>query len=295
MAQTKTIQRRIRSVKNAKQITKALEVVAASRMRRVVDFVERSKTYGELAAMIMRRIAPSQEAKLHPYFAPAQDKPTLYVVITSDRGQAGAFNSNMFNLALGNFQTEKHRPQVVVYGRKGARFFARLDGIELKGAYEDIADTPEVNIFAPLLEMIESSMRSNEIGGVKIIYTLFISSLVQKAAMFQLLPIDLSLQAEETVDASKKDGSDQKVYEFEPEISEVLKEAIRLYFEAKLMQAKIESAASEHAMRMVAMGNANRNASDLIDDLTLELNATRQAAITQEIAEITGGAAAIAA
>jgi len=103
----------------------------------------------------------------------------------------------------------------------------------------------------------------------------------------------LSQQPENSTEAKPAQRS-QTVYEFEPEIGDVLEEAIKLYFEAKLMQARIESAASEHAMRMVAMGNANRNASDLIDALTLELNATRQAAITQEIAEITGGAAAIA-
>ncbi|OVE78614.1 hypothetical protein BVY00_02355, partial [bacterium G20] len=114
MAQEKVIKRRIRSVKNAKQITKALEVVAASRMRRVVEAVERSRTYGNLAAEIMSRIAPSPEAKAHPFFAAAADnKPTLYVAITSDRGQAGAFNSNVFNLTLASLKMEKTRPQVV--------------------------------------------------------------------------------------------------------------------------------------------------------------------------------------
>jgi F-type H+-transporting ATPase subunit gamma len=132
--------------------------------------------------------------------------------------------------------------------------------------------------------MIEEGKSGSSLGKVVIIYTQFISSLTQKAAAFQLLPIEFS-----------QNDSPANVYEFEPEVGPVLDEAIRLYTEAKLMQARIESAASEHAMRMVAMGNANRNASDLIDSLTLELNATRQAAITQEIAEITGGAEAIAA
>lgn len=300
MANTKVIQRRIRSVKNAKQITKALEVVAASRMRKVVGAVESARSYGNVASTIMERISHSPEAKLHPFFGSANDtKPTLYVVITSDRGQAGAFNSNMFNLAIAAFKSERQRPQVVVYGRKGARFFARLDGIELKGAYEDIADTPEVNVFSPLVEMISDGMDNGQIGSVRVIYTEFISSLTQKASSFQLLPVVPVAQAEDSAikqtSGASIGGSSEIVYEFEPEISDVLDEAIKLYFEAKLMQARIESAASEHAMRMVAMGNANRNASDLIDDLTLELNATRQAAITQEIAEITGGSEAMAA
>ncbi len=288
MAQTKIIQRRIRSVKNAKQITKALEVVAASRMRRVVGAVQSARNYGNLASAIIARIATSAEAKVHPFFTPASDKPTLYIIITSDRGQAGAFNSNIFNLALQNFRADRNRPQVMVFGRKGSRFFAHLGDIELIGAYEDIADIPEANVFAPILEAIAASMIEGKISGVKLIYTEFLSSLNQRATSSQLLPIDPSVAAENQLPK-------EIAYEFEPEISDVLSEGMKLYFEAKLMQARVESAASEHAMRMVAMGNANRNASDLIDNLTLELNAPRQAAITQEIAEITGGVAAIAA
>lgn len=297
MAQEQVLKRRVRSVRNAKQLTKALEVVAASRMRKVVGAVENARTYGNVASTIMERISHSQEAKLHPFFSTSDGtKPTLYVVITSDRGQAGAFNSNIFNLTIRSVKEEKQRPKVVVYGRKGARFFARLDGIELAGAYEGIADIPDVNVFAPLVEMINDEMAAGNIGSVKVIYTEFISSLSQKASSFNLLPIVPVVPVEEALTAKPTNASSADiVYEFEPEIKDVLDEAINLYFEAKLMQARIESAASEHAMRMVAMGNANRNASDLIDDLTLELNATRQAAITQQIAEITGGAEAIAA
>lgn len=286
MAQTRVLQRRIRSIKNAKQLTKAMEVVAASRMRKVVGLVADSRAYGELAASIMQRIAQNPEAKNHPFFAPASDKPSLYIIINSDRGQAGAFNSNIFNLAIGMFKAEPSRPQVVVFGRKGTRFFAHLAGIDLRGTYEDIPDVPDINVFAPVMKMVQQEVATGEIGRVVILYTQFISSLSQKASSFQLLPVDLS-----TVNSEE---NATKVYEFEPEISDVLDEVIRIYSEARLMQAKIESAASEQAMRMIAMGNANRNASDLIDSLTLELNATRQAAITQEIAEITGGAAAIA-
>jgi F-type H+-transporting ATPase subunit gamma len=287
MAQTRILQRRVRSVKNAKQITKALEVVAASRMRRIVSVVEGSRLYGELAAQMMQRIGGSPEAKLTPYFTLPTDQPVLYLIFTSDRGQAGAFNSNVFNLALNDFRQDAGRPKVIVFGRKGSRFFARLNEVELLAAYEDLADNPEVNVFASALEMVQQGLSEGQFSKVMVIYTQFMSSLNQKTTNFQLFPAEAA-EAEvkpETV----------KVYEFEPDITEVLEETVRLYLEARLMQARIESAASEHAMRMIAMGNANRNASDLIDDLTLELNATRQAAITQEIAEITGGAAAIAA
>jgi F-type H+-transporting ATPase subunit gamma len=286
VAQEQALKRRVRSVKNAKQITKALEVVAASRMRKVQSAVAHARAYGQVAASIIRRVAPSQEAQTHPYFKQARDSKKLYIVFTSDRGQAGAFNSNVLHATTSAMQENNGGSSVIVFGKKGARFFSHLSGINLLGAYQDIADTPESNIFAPVLETLENGFEAGDFSSVELVYTEFISALSQKVKVSQLLPISLPEDAPEE--------ENHTVYEFEPNLEAVLEEALRLYFESQLMQARIESAASEHAMRMVAMGNANRNAGDLIDTLTLELNATRQAAITQEIAEITGGAAAIA-
>jgi F-type H+-transporting ATPase subunit gamma len=286
VAQEQGLKRRIRSVKNAKQITKALEVVAASRMRRVQAAVTRARAYGNIAASIIRRVAPSQEAQQHPYFKESNNDKKLYIVFTSDRGQAGAFNSNILHATTQAMEDDNNGSSVIVFGKKGARFFSHISGINLLGAYQDIADTPDSNVFAPVLESIEKGFNAGDFSSVVLVYTEFISALAQKVKLGPLLPITLPEDAPEE--------ENKTVYEFEPNLETVLEEALRLYFESQLMQARIESAASEHAMRMVAMGNANRNAGDLIDSLTLELNATRQAAITQEIAEITGGAAAIA-
>jgi F-type H+-transporting ATPase subunit gamma len=286
VAKEQGLKRRIRSVKNAKQITKALEVVAAARMRRVQAAVEKARAYGNIAASIIRKVAPSQEAQQHPYFKPSNDSKKLYIVFTSDRGQAGAFNSNVFHAVANAMDEDKSDSSVIVFGKKGARFFSHIAGINLLGTYQDVADTPDSNIFAPVLETIEKGFEAGNFSAVVLVYTEFVSALTQKVKLSPLLPITLP------EDASEEES--KIVYEFEPNLEAVLEEALRLYFESQLMQARIESAASEHAMRMVAMGNANRNAGDLIDGLTLELNATRQAAITQEIAEITGGAAAIA-
>lgn len=294
MAQTQELNRRIRSVRNAKQITKALEVVAASRMRRVQGAVDQARAYGTVAASIIEKVAPSQEAQMHAYFKNAVSPKKLYIIFTSDRGQAGAFNSNIFHATTQAMNEDKQRgntPSAIVFGRKGARFFAKLKDINLLAAYEDVNDIPDANVFAPILESIEDGFNKEEFNAVTLVYTQFISALAQKVQVSQLLPVTVSNQPAED-DGGKKDNV---VYEFEPSLDAVLEQALRLYFESQLMQARIESSASEHAMRMVAMGNANRNASDLIDDLRLELNATRQAAITQEIAEITGGVAAIAA
>lgn len=291
MAQTQVLNRRIRSVKNAKQITKALEVVAASRMRKVQQAVEQSRAYGDIAASIIRRVAPSQEAQQHPYFKSQAKGKTLYIVFTSDRGQAGAFNSNVFHTVTKLIEEHQEtNPQIIVFGRKGARFFARLSDISLVAAYVDVADAPDTNVFAPVLETIGNGFENGDFNNVVLVYTQFISALSQKVQSSQLLPIRLP-----EVTVEDKQDTSTIVYEFEPSLESVLEQALKLYFEAQLMQARVESATSEHAMRMTAMGNANRNAGELIDDLTLELNATRQAAITQEIAEITGGAAAIAA
>jgi F-type H+-transporting ATPase subunit gamma len=292
MAQTQVIKRRIRSVKNAGQITKALEVVAASRMRRIQGAVASARLYAEAADSIVRRIAPSQEAQQHPFFKPGQGKTALYIVFSSDRGQAGAFNSNVFNIAHQSFVKDKaegRQPAVIVFGKKGASHFARLAGIDYLAAYTGIEDSPDINVFAPTLDAIYSGMSEGRFASVQIIYTEFKSSLTQTARQIQLLPVTL-----QTADAPSDKKESEIVYEFEPTIEIVLEEALKLYLEARFIAARIESAASEHAMRMVAMGNAHRNASDLSDDLTLELNSARQAAITQEIAEITGGAQAIA-
>lgn len=297
MAQTQGLKRRIRSVKNAKQITKALEVVAASRMRKVQSAVADSKVYAELAQTIISRVAPSQEAQQHPFFkTPTEKVNKLYVVFSSDRGQAGAFNSNIFRLVTTAVQADRQAglvPYVVVFGRKGARFFAHAQNINLLAAYENLDDLPPINVFAPVIESIEAGFAGGDFGIVNIVLTQFVSALSQKAQIKQLLPVSLE-QASSHEPQPQQPEKNNIVYEFEPNLQAVLDEALRLYFEAQLMQARIESIASEHSMRMIAMGNANRNAGELIDTLTLELNASRQAAITQEIAEITGGAAAIA-
>ena len=286
MAQTQGLKRRIRSVRNAGQITKALEVVAAARMRKIQDLVGKSRTYGELADSIIRRIAPSVEARQHAFFAGNGSKDKLYIVFNSDRGQAGAFNSNIFNLTTRTITEDRKsgfKPHVIAFGRKGTSHFSRISDITLAGAYEDVEDSPPANFFGSTIKTALDGLKDGQFGAVDIIYTQFISSLNQQATVFQLLPV--------TLEASSSEGD--KVYEFEPDMESVIEEGVHLYVEAKIMQARTESAASENAMRMVAMGNANRNASELIEALTLELNSLRQAAITQEIADITAGSEAV--
>ena len=301
MANAQILKRRIRSVSNTRQITKAMELVSAAKMRRVVVAVERSRAYSDATIDILRRLNSSIEATHHPYFSPPVTKAKLYILFTSDSGLAGAYNSNVFNFATKAF-SEDHakglQPEVIAFGRKGAHHFSHINDITLEGEYEKVADDPDANVFAPVLEFITEGIASAQFSSVDLIYTEFRSTMNQRVTKLQLIPVspssdDLADSSEQVIATPKKDSFAGTVFEFEPTAEAVLESALRLYFESSLRRARVESAASEHAMRMMSMNNANRNAGDLIGNLTLELNATRQAAITQEMAEIIGGANAI--
>lgn len=290
MANTQSLKRRIRSVGNTRQITKAMELVSAAKMRRVVEVANRSRLYNDAVIAILRRLTGSVEAAHHPYFNPPATKAKLYIIFTSDSGLAGAYNSNVFNFAAKAFTEDKTKgiqPHVIAFGRKGARHFSRGTNVKLIGEYEGVADDPDANVFGSVLEVMTKGIGAGEFSNVNVIYTSFISTMNQKVAALELIPVG-------TPPSQSPETPAETVFEFEPSAEAVLDNALRLYFESSLRRARVEAAASEHAMRMMSMNNANRNAGDLIDNLTLELNATRQAAITQEMAEIIGGANAIA-
>lgn len=291
MAQTQVLKRRIRSVSNTKQITKAMELVAAAKMRRVLEAAIAARVYSDAAIAILRRLTSSPEASTHPYFSPPSSKSKLYIIFNSDSGLAGAYNANVFNAAARAFAEDNKtgiKPMVISFGRKGASHFSKGSNIEFVGDYEGVADDPDINVFAPVLETISDGVAEGRFGSVAVIFTESISTMVHQVKTIQLVPVEAPAETSE-----KENLDDHLVYEFEPDAEVVLNDALKLYFESALKRARVEAAASEHAMRMLSMSNANRNAGDLIDDLTLELNATRQAAITQEMAEIIGGANAI--
>ncbi len=291
MASTQILKRRIRSISNTKQITKAMELVAAAKMRRVQEIAKRARFYSDAAISILGRLSASPEAARHVYFNPPAGKAKLYIIFSSDSGLAGAYNSNIFNAAARAFAQDKQngiQPLVIAFGRKGARHFSRGTNIELLGEYENVPDDPDINIFAPVLETIAGGIREGRFGSVALIYTEPVSTMTQQVRALQLIPIAPPPESDEPANQP-----DKVVFEFEPDSEVVLESALRLYFESSLRRARVEAAAAEHAMRMISMSNANRNAGELIDVLTLELNATRQAAITQEMAEIIGGANAI--
>jgi F-type H+-transporting ATPase subunit gamma len=267
-----------------------MELVAAAKLRRVQEDAKMAQLYSDAAIGVLRRLSDSPEAARHPFFTPSKSKDKLYVIFTSDRGLAGAFNSNVFNAAVQSFAQDKQKglsPSVIAIGRKGSRYFSRGSNIELVGAYENIADNADISVFAPVMDTLTNGIYEGKFGAVSMIFTESLSTMVQQVKVLDLIPVG---QPEASESEKAPHGV---VYEMEPDAQTVLDSALRIYFESSLRRAHLESAASEHSMRMISMGNASRNATDLIDSLTLELNATRQASITQAMAEIISGSDAI--
>lgn len=288
MASTQQLKRRIGSVKNTKQITKAMEMVSASKMRRAQDMAAKSRDYRNLANALLTRLRELTDVTKHPLFTQRAVKTRVVIVITSDRGLAGAYNSNVLRqLAkeLRQDQQDSVTSQLIPIGKQAANFAAKLEGIESLAVYQNFPESPSANDIAPLLTTITDLYTSLTVDAVDIIYTDYKSSISQEVAVQRLLPAAFT-----TVLIS--DDLENAV--FEPSAQAVLDSVTERLIEANLSQALLESQASEQSMRMMAMKNATDNANELIGDLTLAFNTARQAAITQEIAEITGGAEAIA-
>jgi F-type H+-transporting ATPase subunit gamma len=287
MASTIVLKRRIGSIKNTRQITKAMQLVSASKLRRAQEYAQSSRAYADLANELLTRLSGIREVEQQPLFAKRDVATRLYVVITSSSGLAGAYNANVLKQltnAVKQDQAAKVRSQVIAIGSKGAQFVRRIHEIELLATYPSFGDHPTANDLRPVLNTIVEQYRDLSVDEVRILFTKFKSTVSQQAMSQQLLPAQAVAQDGAVAGA---------ISNFEPDVETVVDQvAIRL-IEAQVWQAVLESLASEHAMRMVAMKNATDNAKELIDDYTLELNTARQAAITQELAEITGGAEAL--
>jgi len=287
VANTIVLKRRIGSVKNTKQITKAMELVAASKMRRAQEFAQHGRAYREAAYSLLTRLSAITEVNDHPLFVKRDIKTRLYVVITSNRGLAGSYNSNVIRLlakAIVEDSKAGVKSQVVAIGKQAAQFARRLEGVDLVAAYDGFGDQPTSNDVRPLLRSLSGMYADKKVDDVQLIYTEFKTNIVQIAKSLSLLPA--RFEAIENVDSLAQ-------VTFEPSVAEVLDSVTERLLEVQLWQALLESLASEHSMRMMAMKSATDNASDLIDDLTLAFNTARQSAITQELAEITGGAEAM--
>ena len=287
MASTQQLRQRISSVKNTKQITKAMEMVAASKLRRAQEAAMASREFARIANELLTRIRQMTDVSRSPLFERRTIKTRLIIAIASDSGLAGGYNANVLKRFAqelkvddGNGITNK----VITVGKRATAFTTKLHDMELLGAYHDFVASPTAEDIRPILITAIDGFIKGEFDAVDIVYTDFISSVNQKPSVARLLPvafddIDLPAHLEDAV--------------FEPTPKQVLQEVTERFVEVSMMQYMLESAASEHSSRMIAMKNATDNANEIVDDLTLALNTARQAAITQELAEITGGAEAI--
>jgi F-type H+-transporting ATPase subunit gamma len=296
MANTQALRRRITSVKNTKQITKAMELVAASKMRRAQEAALKTRAYRNTAREILARLQKLNKAANSPYFEQREVKSRLYIVVSSDRGLAGAYNTNVLKLFAGELkrdQAENVTSKAIVIGRKASQFVAKIESIELVGVYNDFSDNPNPSDIQPILVSAKEAFANAEVDEVAVVYTDYKSSITQVATIQQLLPAAIRDEEHNVIDNVDNLVTDINDVVFEPSPEVVLQRIVPKLVEAQLMQSVLEAIASEHSMRMMAMKNASDNAGDLIDDLTLAFNSARQAAITQELAEITAGAAAV--
>jgi F-type H+-transporting ATPase subunit gamma len=278
------IRRRIRSVKNTQQITKAMKMVSAAKLRRAQDRVIAARPYGSLLRKVLANVAAAvaadEKAGSDPLLAQRPEKRILVALITSDKGLAGAFNSNTIKSAQ-LFMAERREASVTLelIGRKGRDFF-RKRGASIGGEYLGLAAKVKYEDLAAIARKAIEAYRNEEIDAVYVIYNEFKNVAAQKLTVARVLPMELPKE-EAPVD-----------YIFEQPAAEMLSALLPKYVEMEFYRAQLESAAAEHAARMTAMDAATSNAGEMIDKLTLYMNRVRQASITKEIIEVVSGAAA---
>ena len=287
MGSSQQLKTRIRSVKNTKQITKAMQMVAASKMRRAQEADQASAPYTRAANELLTFLASQGATEDHPLFEKRTIKSRLLIVIAADKGLAGAYNSNVAKAYIRELQADDDqgvKSKTITVGRRASQFATRIKDADILGVYEDLPDHPDGAELRAILDTARTQFESGNIDAVDVIFTEYVSSMVQQAKTVRVLPAGFT---ETEVSHEVRDAK------FEPNIPAVLDAVAYRLVEAQIFQALLDARASEYSMRMVAMKNATDNASDLADDLTLAMNKARQSAITQELAEISGGVEAL--
>lgn len=305
MAGTKEIKRRIRSVKNIKKITKAMELVAAAKMKRAVENTLSSRLYAEYSWNILTSIANNLEKIEHPLFSEREVKNILLVVVTSNRGLCGAYNAQVGKKTAAflrgiNLKYPDASVKIVTVGKKGEILLRRL-GKNITASFSDLPDTVTLRDVLPLSNLVVEEYSSGSVDKVIISYTDFVSALSQKPKIKELLPVskeelkDLieSLGEERNKEAVDETKEKKTEYIFEGEQNEMLGFLAEKLVRMQVYQMLLESRASEQSSRMVAMKNATDAAGEMIEDFTLLFNKARQAGITQEISEISAGMASV--
>lgn len=282
MATLKQIRQRIRAAKNIQQITKAMKLVAAARLKKASDRVLEARPYADKLREIMGSLSSGGELPSHPLLQRREVERALVIVLTSDRGLAGAFNTNILRRASDFLKKGDFEPVLITYGRKASQFFAKrgytiISSVSAPSAGARLEDASLITKGAR--QMFESG----EVDAVYVVYSKFISAIRQVPQTVQLLPIE----------TPQSEGGSSGDVSFEPSAETVLDTLLPRYFQTLVWQAMLESTASEFGARMSAMTSATDNAGKMIQSLTLKANRERQASITKEILEVVGGAEAL--
>lgn len=289
MSAAKEIRNKIKSVKNTQKITKAMEMVAASKMRRAQERMRHARPYGEKVRDVCAHLARSNSEYHHPFLLPREKVSNAgIIVVTSDKGLCGGLNTNALRIALAQMRAWEEQGIGVVataLGGKGAAFLARMKTTVIS-EYVGYGDNPEAEKIIGAVSVMLDAYRKGEVDCVRLVYTDFVNTVKQEPTDWQLLPVP-----EEWLQEEKRTHAWDYLYE--PEAVAVVDMLLTRYVEAVVYQGVAENIASEQAARMVAMKAASDNAGNLIEELQLAYNKSRQASITQEIAEIVGGAAAV--
>lgn len=288
MSNTRELRRRIKSVKNTAQITKAMQMVAATKMRRAQVQATSGRPYAEQLKISLSRLLPKINLSSHPLLVGNDSEATAVIFLSTDKGLVGALNTNLMRTLASD--TDSWKPIFYTVGKKGRNFVVKTGG-DLKADFENL-DTITFRQAKQLAKMLIDSFQAKEIGQAFIIYPQFVSTLKQEPKQVKLLPIDLQSvilrSSEGSRDSSPAmDQNDNSEFIFEPGPDALLDYILVHHLEEQIYQALLETKASEHSARMMAMQNATDNAKEIVEDLTLTYNQTRQSAITTELLEIT--------
>lgn len=287
MAAGKEIRNQISSVKNTQKITRAMEMVAASKMRKTKERMIATRPYAQKAAQIIRHIAHAHSEYQHAFMEARELRRIGVILVSSDRGLCGGLNTNLFRTALTrmrDWDSQGIAIDLCVIGQKGASFFANA-GANIIGQATQMGDAPRLENLIGVIKLMTDSYEQGNIDALYLLSNSFVNTMTQRPTLEKMLPI----KAEELDDTLKHHWD----YIYEPDAKEVLDEMLQRYVEALVYQGVVENIACEQAARMVAMKSASDNAGKAIKELQLVYNKTRQAAITQELAEIVAGAAAV--
>ena len=283
MASLKDLRRRIRATKSMQQIFKAMEMVAAAKLRRAQQRAQASSPYAQKITHMLANLAGAAAELDHPLFKEREVKHTALVVITADRGFAGAYNTNVLRQAELRLRTApKDSIQIVAVGRKG-RDYLRRRGYPILAAHTDLPGEASLEFARGLTSDLTERFMKGEVDRIEVMYSHFVNVVVRDVRTEVFLPVAGQVGA----------AAQDRGIIFEPDAETLFAELLTRYATAKLYSALADALASEHSARMVAMGSARKNAGELVDSLTLTRNRVRQAAITREIAELVGGAEAL--